>query len=78
MRDVWSDISSIQGNEKLDYATQKPIKLIERIIELYTDQGDYCLDCFAGSGTLGRACLNLNRDFCLIDMQQLNQKFPFQ
>tara|TARA_Y100000034_G_scaffold86575_1_gene103811 strand:+ start:565 stop:1476 length:912 start_codon:yes stop_codon:yes gene_type:complete len=70
MRDVWSDISSIQGNEKLDYATQKPIKLIERIVELYTDEGDYCLDCFAGSGTLGRACLNLNRNYTLIDINK--------
>jgi|TARA_B100001971_G_scaffold178226_1_gene173037 DNA modification methylase len=70
MRDVWSDISSIQGNEKLDYATQKPVKLLERIVGLYTDKNDYCLDCFAGSGTLGRACLNLNRNFYLIDINE--------
>tara|TARA_Y100000296_G_C5031560_1_gene185115 strand:- start:101 stop:643 length:543 start_codon:yes stop_codon:yes gene_type:complete len=68
IRDVWSDISSIQGGEKLNYATQKPVKLIERIIELYSDQGDFCLDCFAGSGTLGRACLNMDRNFYLIDI----------
>jgi DNA modification methylase len=68
IRDVWSDISSIQSGEKLNYATQKPIKLLERIVTLYTDEGDYCLDCFAGSGTLGRACLNLDRKFYLIDI----------
>ena len=49
IQDVWMDINSIQSNEKLDYATQKPIKLLERIITLYTDLNDVVLDCFAGS-----------------------------
>ena len=67
-KDVWTDISSIQGKEKLDYATQKPIKLLERLLDLYTNKTDLCLDIFAGSGTLGRACLNKNRNFVLIDI----------
>ena len=69
-KDVWSDIHSIQGNEKLDYATQKPVKLLERLLDLYTNEGDYCLDIFAGSGTTGRACLNKNRNYFLIDINE--------
>jgi len=57
LRDIWSDISNIQNGEKIDYATQKPVKLLERIVKLYTNENDVCLDIFAGSGTLGRACI---------------------
>lgn len=69
-KDVWTDISSIQKNEKLDYATQKPVKLLERLLDLYTNEGDVCLDIFAGSGTTGRACLNKNRKFVLVDINE--------
>lgn len=68
VRDTWDDISSIQNGEKVKYATQKPIKLLERIVSLYTTEGDVCLDPFAGSGTLGRACLNLKRQFIMYDI----------
>ena len=68
LRDIWCDISNIQNNEKLNYATQKPVKLVERIIELYTNENDLCLDIFAGSGTLGRACINKKRKYILFDI----------
>ena len=68
LRDIWCDISNIQNNEKLNYATQKPVKLVERIIELYTNENDLCLDIFAGSGTLGRACINKKRNYILFDI----------
>jgi site-specific DNA-methyltransferase (adenine-specific)/adenine-specific DNA-methyltransferase len=68
LRDIWTDISNIQNGEKIDYATQKPVKLLERIIKLYTNENDICLDIFAGSGTLGRACINTNRQFILFDI----------
>ena len=58
LRDIWFDINNVQSGEKINYATQKPIKLIERIVKLYTNEQDVCLDIFAGSGTLGRACIN--------------------
>ena len=70
VRDTWDDISSIQSNEKTRYATQKPIKLLERIVQLYSSEDDLCLDPFAGSGTLGRACINLNRKYLLFDINQ--------
>lgn len=68
LRDIWCDIPNIQMGEKLKYATQKPIKLLERIITLYSNQNDICLDIFAGSGTLGRACIKKKRDFLLFDI----------
>jgi DNA modification methylase len=68
VRDVWDDIPSIQSGEKTKYATQKPVKLLERILLLYTEENDVCLDPFAGSGTLGRACLNLRRTYLLFDI----------
>jgi len=68
VRDTWDDISSIQSGEKMRYATQKPVKLLERIVSLYSVEGDLCLDPFAGSGTLGRACISLGRDYLLFDI----------
>lgn len=68
VRDTWDDISNIQNGEKTKYATQKPIKLLERILSLYSLEGDLCLDPFAGSGTLGRACINLKREYLLFDI----------
>jgi DNA modification methylase len=49
------------------HRTQKPVKLIEWIVKTYTDEGALVLDNTAGSGTLGEACINLNRDFILIE-----------
>ena len=68
VRDTWDDISSIQNGEKTRYATQKPVKLLERILALYSAEGDLCMDPFAGSGTLGRACRNMNRFYILFDI----------
>ena len=67
LRDVWCDISNTGGGQ---YATQKPVKLLERIVKLYSDENDVCLDIFAGSGTLGRACIALNRKYILFDINQ--------
>lgn len=68
VRDTWDDISSIQNGEKTMYATQKPIKLLERVLSLYSAEGDLCMDPFAGSGTLGRACLSMKRNYILFDI----------
>jgi len=66
--DLWDDIHSIaQGSQKRLYPTAKPIKLLERIIKMSTDEGDFVLDPVAGSGTTGIAARNLNRNFILID-----------
>lgn len=73
VRDTWDDISSIQNGEKTKYATQKPIKLLERVLSLYSAEGDTCLDPFAGSGTVGRACKNMNRNYVLFDINPEGQ-----
>jgi DNA modification methylase len=68
VRDTWDDISSIQNGEKTKYATQKPIKLLERVLSLYSAEGDTCLDPFAGSGTVGRAAKSMKRNYILFDI----------
>lgn len=70
LRDVWIDIKNIQSKEKLNYATQKPVLLLERIIKLYSNEKDLCLDIFAGSGTLGRGCINVKRNYLLFDINK--------
>lgn len=74
VRDTWDDISSIQNGEKTKYATQKPIKLLERILSLYSAEGDVCMDPFAGSGTLGRACRILKREYIMFDINPEAEK----
>ena len=65
--DLWDDIYSIsQGSEERKYPTAKPIKLLERLIELTTDEGDYIYDPMCGSGTTAKASDNLNRK-CIIN-----------
>jgi DNA modification methylase len=51
--DWWADIYRIQGNalEKVDYPTQKPEKLLERIIKASSNEGDLIADFFCGSGS---------------------------
>lgn len=68
VRDLWTDINQIQGNEKMDYATQKPVQLLERIVKMFSDFGDNILDPFGGSGTTARACVKLGRNYTMIDI----------
>ncbi|MCY3946603.1 MAG: site-specific DNA-methyltransferase [Anaerolineaceae bacterium] len=63
----WLTIVSPTGREKTGYPTQKPLKLLERIIAVHSDEGDQVLDFFAGSGTTGVAAAALGRQFTLID-----------
>jgi DNA modification methylase len=72
MPDVWSfdetgsdlwEISMINpvGNERVDYPTQKPEALLERIIKASSNENSIILDCFAGSGTTLAVAEKLNR-----------------
>ena len=63
----WMTIVSPTGHEKLGYATQKPIKLLNRIVRASCPKGGVVLDPFAGSGTTGAAALLADRKFILID-----------
>ena len=68
LSDVW-DIPFLnpKAKERVGYPTQKPLLLLERIIELVTDQGDIVLDPFCGSGTTCVAAKLLERNFIGID-----------
>lgn len=67
--DLWDDIHSIsQGNEERKYPTAKPIKLLERLISISTDEGDYVYDPMCGSGTTAKASNNLNRKCVIYDI----------
>jgi site-specific DNA-methyltransferase (adenine-specific) len=63
----WHTIVATNSKEKTGYPTQKPIGILNRIINASTQKGDLVLDFFAGSGTTGASCLELNREFILID-----------
>jgi site-specific DNA-methyltransferase (adenine-specific) len=63
----WHTIVPTNGKEKTGYPTQKPLGIIRRIILASSNPGDVVLDFFAGSGTIGDACIELNRQFLLID-----------
>jgi hypothetical protein len=70
LQDVWDDISGInsQGEEILDYPTQKPEALLQRIIECASDPEDLVLDCFVGGGTTAAVCSVLKRKFVVGDV----------
>jgi site-specific DNA-methyltransferase (adenine-specific) len=63
----WHTIVSPTGKEKTGYPTQKPEGILRRIVQASSKPGDWCLDCFAGSGTLGAVAAALGRHFVLID-----------
>jgi len=66
--DVWfHTIVPTNGSEKTGYPTQKPAGVLRRLVAASSRPGGWCLDPFAGSGTLGAVCQELDRRFVLID-----------
>lgn len=63
----WMTVVPTNSREKTGYPTQKPMKLLERIVRVHSNAGDLVLDFFAGSGTTGAAAAALGRRFLLID-----------
>jgi site-specific DNA-methyltransferase (adenine-specific) len=63
----WHTIVSPTGREKTGYPTQKPEGIVRRMVQASSAPGDWCLDPFAGSGTLGAVCAALGRRFVLMD-----------
>jgi site-specific DNA-methyltransferase (adenine-specific) len=63
----WHTIVPTNGAEKTGYPTQKPEGIVRRMVQASTREGDWCLDFFAGSGTLGAAAAKLGRNYVLID-----------
>jgi site-specific DNA-methyltransferase (adenine-specific) len=63
----WHTIVPTSGREKTGYPTQKPEGILRRIVQASSRPGDWCLDFFAGSGTLGAVAAQLGRRYVLID-----------
>jgi adenine specific DNA methylase Mod len=65
--DVWDDVMSFQqqptSSERVNFDTQKPEELLDRIIRSATDEGDWVLDYFAGSGTTPATAQKIGRKY---------------
>ena len=70
VQDIIGDIRPIgsHANERLGYATQKPVVLLERIISASTNEGDVVFDPFCGCATTLEAAHRLNRKWIGIDI----------
>ena len=63
----WHTIVPTQGREKTGYPTQKPVGIVRRMVLASSRPGDWCLDFFAGSGTLGAVAAAEGRRYVLVD-----------
>lgn len=69
LQSIWTDIlPSKTGSEIVGYPTQKPEKLLERIIKACSEPGDLVFDCFMGSGTTQAVAMKLGRRFLGADI----------
>ena len=69
LSDVWEiPYLNPKAKERVGYPTQKPILLLEQILRLVTDEGDFVIDPFAGSGTTVVAAKMLKRKYLGIDI----------
>jgi site-specific DNA-methyltransferase (adenine-specific) len=63
----WHTIVPTNGTERTGYPTQKPEGVLRRIVSASSSRGGWCLDFFAGSGTLGAVCAQLGRRYVLVE-----------
>ena len=73
VQDLWTDIKSLGGlgsivDERIDYATQKPEALLERIIKASSNEGMTIADFFGGSGVTAAVAARLGRKFIHVDV----------
>lgn len=73
LQSIWGDIRAVnsQAIERIDYPTQKPEQLLERIIRVSSNKEDILLDCFAGSGTTAAVAEKLGRRWITMDCGKL-------
>ena len=64
------EISNAGGKAERVHPTQKPVALMEYLIRTYTNEGETVLDNCMGSGTTGVACINTNRNFIGIELDE--------
>ena len=70
VRTIWDDVFEVnsQAHERVDYPTQKPEGLLERIIKASSNEGDLIADFFCGSGTTSAVAEKLGRKWIAIDL----------
>lgn len=66
----WHTIVPTNGKERTGYPTQKPEGIVRRMVQASTQESDWVLDFFAGSGTLGAVAKQLGRNFVLVDQSE--------
>jgi site-specific DNA-methyltransferase (adenine-specific) len=66
----WQTIVPTNGAERTGYPTQKPLKILDRIVRVHSRRSDLVVDFFAGSGTTGEAAARHGRQFVLVDSQR--------
>ncbi len=68
----WVDMSNVSAwrDELLDYPTQKPERLLKRIIKASSNEGSIVLDCFCGSGTTAAVAEKLGRRWIMADLNK--------
>jgi len=67
--DVWTDVPWVTaGDQRIDFPTQKPEALLQRIIELSSNEDDLVADFFCGSGTTGAVAERLGRRWIMADL----------
>ena len=73
IQSLWDDIGNLQASatERLGYPTQKPLSLLERIVQASSNEGGVVLDPFCGCGTAIAAAHKLNRQWIGIDITHL-------
>jgi len=71
-KNVWDDVSSPRNKKQIEHGATFPVKLVERLIRMYSKEGDLIFDPFLGVGTTLEACRNTNRNGIGIE---LNEKF---
>ena len=72
LSNVWTDISPLVpwSKERVKHPTQKPLQLMDRLVKVFTNENDTVLDFTMGSGTTGVACVQNNRSFIGIELDE--------
>lgn len=72
IQSIWDEVKPVnsQADERLDYPTQKPEPLLERLIAASSNPGDLVLDCFIGSGTTAAVAQKLGRRWIGCDINK--------
>lgn len=72
LEDWWTDIPALCRNEpeKTGWATQKPLKLMRRVLSLWSNEGQNVMDPFMGSGSFVEAAMKMNRRAVGVDSNE--------